>query len=274
MITTSLDDLRGARCDICIVGAGPVGISLALELSRLGRAILLVESSGTRVSDDVQRLATAKIDNPQHHVSMDVAVQRRLGGASNLWGVRCVAMEPIDFTPRSGVPGSGWPINTADVSPYMRAACDYLGCGEPVFQDPLSGLTTKDMAFEFDRLERWSARPRIAKVFLRGCATNQRLIYVCGPPLSAETKSRIEEFAVSSSAIRRARRSLSHRAVWCWQQEVWKIPVCYWPCNANGPIVLAARMARLGGTTWEIFMAPLRRWSFILRPLTRAWITT
>jgi choline dehydrogenase-like flavoprotein len=167
MITQTLDGLDGSQCDICVVGAGPVGISLALELSRLGRSVLLLESGGSRVSPKAQSLADADIANPAHHVAMDIAVQRRLGGASNLWGGRCVAMEALDFQPRSAIPESGWPIGPSDVEPYLRAACDYVGSGEPVFRDPIPGLTVANTDFEFDRLERWSDRPRLGAAHLR-----------------------------------------------------------------------------------------------------------
>jgi choline dehydrogenase-like flavoprotein len=162
MIATRLDDLAGEERDVCVIGAGTIGIPLALELERLGRSVLLLESGGTRVSANAQRLADADIANPDHHVAMDIAVQRRLGGASNLWGGRCVVMEEIDFTSRPFIPHSGWPITLADVMPYYRAACDYLGCGEPVFDEPIADLAISDRDFLFSRLERWSARPRVA----------------------------------------------------------------------------------------------------------------
>src|SRR3954447_24117357 len=97
MIATGLLGLDGSSQDVCVIGAGPVGISLALELAEHGRSVLLLESGGTRASADAQRLSDAEIANGKVHVPMDIAVQRSLGGASNLWGGRCVSFEPIDF---------------------------------------------------------------------------------------------------------------------------------------------------------------------------------
>ncbi|HSZ89497.1 MAG TPA: FAD-dependent oxidoreductase [Acetobacteraceae bacterium] len=167
MISTRLDDLDRMQHDVCVVGAGPVGIVLALELARLGRSVLLLESGGMHDSKDAQRLADAAIVNPHSHVAMDIAVARRLGGASNLWGGRCVAMEDFDFTERAAVPHSGWPIGPADVAPYLPAACDYLGCGPPEFEDPVPDLTVANDDFRFVRLERWSKTPRIGALYAR-----------------------------------------------------------------------------------------------------------
>ncbi|HEY6432126.1 MAG TPA: hypothetical protein VIZ17_09085, partial [Acetobacteraceae bacterium] len=162
MITDGLAGLEGSAPDICIIGAGPVGISLALELARLGRPALVLESGATRPDQATQQLAEASIAVPRHHVPMALAVHRGLGGASNLWGGRCVPMEPIDFEPRPAVLDSSWPIGMADVASYLRDACNYLGCGEAVFEAPLPGVPTDNPDFRFDRLERWSRRPRLA----------------------------------------------------------------------------------------------------------------
>ncbi len=167
MITTGLDNLSDAQQDVCVIGAGTIGISLALELERLGCSVLLLESGGIRYSAEAQTLSDAEIANPAHHVAMAIAVQRRLGGASNLWGGRCVAMEESDFAARPFIPHSGWPISLADVAPYYASACKYLGCGVPEFDDPVRDLSTGDDDFLFSRLERWSARPRLAATYER-----------------------------------------------------------------------------------------------------------
>jgi hypothetical protein len=76
-------------------------------------------------------------------------------------------MEDFDFSARAAVPLSGWPIGPADVAPYRPAACDYLGCGPPEFEDPLPGLAVANDDFRFARLERWSKTPRTGAVYAR-----------------------------------------------------------------------------------------------------------
>ena len=92
MMTMGLQGLDGSIQDICVVGAGPVGIALALELARRGRSVLLLESGDSRRTLDAQLLSDAEIADTRVHVPMDLAVHRGLGGASNLWGGRCVAL--------------------------------------------------------------------------------------------------------------------------------------------------------------------------------------
>jgi choline dehydrogenase-like flavoprotein len=163
MITTGIDGLQDA--DICVIGAGPVGISLALELVRLGRSVLLLESGATGLTTAAQHLADAHIAVPKYHVPMNIAVQRSLGGTSNLWGGRCVPMDAMDFESRPAVPGAVWPITFADVEPDFAGACAYLGCGPAEFERPIDGLRIDDPDFRFDRLERWSQQPRLGKTY-------------------------------------------------------------------------------------------------------------
>jgi len=173
MIATGVDGLDGARHDICVVGAGPVGISLALELARLGRSVLLLESGEDGPNAEAQRLSDAAIADAKTHVAMDIAVQRSLGGTSNLWGGRCVPFEAIDFEARAAVPHSGWPIGIGDVAPHFAQACAHIGCGAAEFLRPLAGLP-ENADFAFDRIERWSLEPQFRKMYettLRNHAT-------------------------------------------------------------------------------------------------------
>lgn len=173
MITKGLQGLDRTSQDICVVGAGPVGISLALELARRGRSVLLLELGDARASEAALNLSDADILDPKVHVPMDVAVHRGLGGASNLWGGRCVAFEPIDFEQRAAIPHSGWPIGIRQVSDYLDQACGYIQCGEPVFSNTMPDVRCGDPDFSFDRLERWSRQPRFDVMYRKPLQVNQ-----------------------------------------------------------------------------------------------------
>jgi hypothetical protein len=153
--------------DVCVIGAGPVGIALALELSRLGKTVLLLESGAAGARKDLQLLSDANIADPSQHVPMEMAVQRRLGGTSNLWGGRCVPMDALDFEARPLLNLSGWPIKAKDLAPFLPAACDYLGCGEAVFSSAIPTPRNVSADFRIDHLERWSSRPNIRTTYLR-----------------------------------------------------------------------------------------------------------
>ncbi|TGE02594.1 GMC oxidoreductase [Methylobacterium nonmethylotrophicum] len=158
MISDHCEGIETGRHDVCIIGAGPAGLSLALELRRLGLSALILESGGARPEPSAQDLSGADLADPARHDDMSIAVARRLGGTSNLWGGRCLPFDPVDFRPRPGMPD--WPIGLADLAPFLPTACRFAACGEPVFEAPMAGVAVEDDAFSVTRLERWSGRPR------------------------------------------------------------------------------------------------------------------
>jgi hypothetical protein len=163
MILKSLTDVRADHFSDCVVGAGPVGLTLALELARLGRRVLVLESGGTASEPQTQALSDADLAEPGTHDDMRIAVARRLGGTSNLWGGRCVPYDAIDFDDRPGVLASPWPIGIADIAPYYPAACNYACCGDPAFRSPIPKVQVADDRFTCDTIERWSNKPRFQR---------------------------------------------------------------------------------------------------------------
>lgn len=149
--------------DCCVVGAGPIGLVLAMEAAESGMRVLLVEEgdrhSGKRDIAPRARQTTVIVD-PARHAPPVLTTRRGIGGTSWLWGGRCVAFEPEDFESRDHVPLSGWPIRYEDVAPFYAAAARRLDCGEPVFRSAepdWSGLTDVTMS----NLERWSRQPKL-----------------------------------------------------------------------------------------------------------------
>jgi choline dehydrogenase-like flavoprotein len=118
--------------ELLIVGAGPVGIVLALELADR-QPVLLVDSGTWRRDSAVQALADLAPGSDRYHVSMNRATQRRIGGASNLWGGRCVPYDPVDFDVRAVAPDVEWPLTYDDIANYHQRACDWCACGDAVF---------------------------------------------------------------------------------------------------------------------------------------------
>ncbi|HWK75033.1 MAG TPA: GMC family oxidoreductase [Povalibacter sp.] len=120
--------------DLCIVGAGPAGITLGCELRGKGCDVVILESGGLQVEPDSQALAVGEISGIGH-VPLETARLRAFGGASGLWGGWCRPFDEIDFEERPWVPHSGWPIKRADLDPYYAQAQKICELG-PFDYDP------------------------------------------------------------------------------------------------------------------------------------------
>lgn len=117
--------------DVCIVGSGPAGISLALEFAGHDIQVCLLESGGLEVSQPAQSLSEGKtIGDP--FLSPQLTRHRQFGGNSNIWaikignskmGVRYAPLDEIDFEHRPEIPHySGWPFPKAHLDPFYARA--------------------------------------------------------------------------------------------------------------------------------------------------------
>ena len=122
--------------DICIIGAGPAGISLAREFDNQPFRVILLESG--RLKRNRAGQALYKGENiGLHYEDLDQARSRYFGGSSNCWGGFCRPLDAQDFEARDWVPNSGWPIKQADLMAYYQRAHALLQLG-PFDYDPRS----------------------------------------------------------------------------------------------------------------------------------------
>ncbi|MEQ9061881.1 MAG: GMC family oxidoreductase [Gammaproteobacteria bacterium] len=122
-------------CDVAIVGGGAAGITLARHLAGHGLEVCLAESGGCDFEAATQALAAGP-DLGDPYYPLEDSRLRFLGGTTNIWGGRCARFEALDFAPRPWVPGSGWPLELADLEPYYaRAAADFALAASAVAAD-------------------------------------------------------------------------------------------------------------------------------------------
>lgn len=118
------------ECDICIVGGGAAGITLALELANAGRRICLLESGGPKYELRTQGLYGGEI-------SGDLRTELRetrlacLGGSTHVWAGWCRPLDPCDFETRDWIEGSGWPFGASELRPFYARAHEMCGLGDP-----------------------------------------------------------------------------------------------------------------------------------------------
>lgn len=116
-----------ADCDVCIVGSGPAGSTIARELSRTRLRVTLLESGGFERDPDTDALNEIENVGRARVVDQWAVRNRIVGGSSHTWGGRCAAFDAIDFEKRPWIPSSGWPFSLSDLAPYLDRSAPYLG---------------------------------------------------------------------------------------------------------------------------------------------------
>ena len=117
------------RCDVCIIGSGPAGMTIARELSGTPIRVTLLESGGTERQHQSDVLN--EVENVGWPREMDQwAVRNRIvGGSSATWKARCSAFNEIDMEQRDWIPYSGWPFKAEDLASYTERSAPHLGLG-------------------------------------------------------------------------------------------------------------------------------------------------
>jgi len=114
--------------DICIVGAGAAGISMALEWEGSPHKVILLEGGGFEYDPKIQDLYAGKTTGQPYYPLMSCRLHY-FGGTTGHWAGYCSPLHTIDFDKRSWVEHSGWPITRADMDPYYKRAHEKLELG-------------------------------------------------------------------------------------------------------------------------------------------------
>ena len=132
----SFPDGHALECDLCIVGGGAAGISIAREFAGSTLKLCLLESAA-EYHEPSQLLYDADQRPPKRARSIEDGVHygaeaihsrlRYFGGSTNHWGGYCVPLSPYDLEQRDWIPESGWPLDWAELSrfyPRAQALCE------------------------------------------------------------------------------------------------------------------------------------------------------
>lgn len=117
-------DINFESYDVIIVGSGPAGSTVAIQLSQQGKRTLIIETGSTEYDDTVQTDFSTIYG--RGHLSGSHWTQhwvRALGGTSMVWGGWCAPMTDRNLT--------NWPIARADLDPW------YLKAAQILRRDPL-----------------------------------------------------------------------------------------------------------------------------------------
>lgn len=237
-----LPDGGRLSADLCIVGAGAAGISMALELANSSVDVLVLESGGLKPEKATQDLYAGAVADERLHSPPDRYRQRRFGGTTTIWGGRCMPLDSIDFEYRDFMPNSGWPIDRDSLMPFYPKANRLCEAGDfsytlaEAFQRPLRPMIEgfESPHFTTDTLERFSCptdfgcryRSRLrdarnVRVLLHGNVTLIQLDPAGGRvqsltvrTLSGKTmQARAKQFVLATGGLEIARLLLASRDV-------------------------------------------------------------
>jgi len=125
--------------DVCVVGAGAAGITLARSLAGRGRRIVVLESGGLDFDEVTQGLYEGRIIG---HSFTPLAVDRLryLGGTTNHWAGECEPFHADDF--------DDWPFGRDSLDRYYREAQEICQLG-PFTYDPSDWQTDRARPLKF-----------------------------------------------------------------------------------------------------------------------------
>jgi choline dehydrogenase-like flavoprotein len=126
---SNLDDDISIDADLCIIGAGPAGITIAREFIGTGVRVCLLESGGEEPEEETQDLCVGEnVGRP--YFDLDTVRIRTLGGTTFHWEGQCAPLTSTQFEARDWVPHSGWPISRSEIDPYYIRAHDLCELGD------------------------------------------------------------------------------------------------------------------------------------------------
>ena len=128
---TDAERLRdGARLetDLCIIGTGPAGITVARELQDDRIDVLLLESGGWNAEDWPQSLNEGAVRGDVY-AGLRSTRHRQIGGTTALWNTPGEHGRNAKYVPLDPADLDAWPIRWADLLPFYEQAQRLAGLG-------------------------------------------------------------------------------------------------------------------------------------------------
>ncbi len=174
----NLNDLPSQRfqCDICVVGTGAAGLTLASGLLKSRASVLFLESGGFEIERESSDLNRCEISD-LHFVGHRLGRSRVIGGSTRCWTGQLLPLDADDFEKRSWIPQSGWPFGHFELERYYKKALNLLGVDDLNFDsDLLELLNVHDQPFDKEGFRfyfsKYSPHPDLRNLFLSDIAAS------------------------------------------------------------------------------------------------------
>ena len=118
--------------DICIIGSGPAGLTLARALSESGLTVVIVESgpaiprppTGNEIPEFTRR----------EYKGATAGRSFGLGGTSALWGGQLLPIRPDEMRARAVHDGAAWPIDHEEIAQHFGLIESWTGVASGAFE--------------------------------------------------------------------------------------------------------------------------------------------
>src|SRR4030095_10138075 len=104
-----LADGTTLQADLCIVGAGAAGLTLAQAFADTPHTVVLLAARGDTADAGARSIYRVEAETAPR-LGVDPTRQWYLGGSTNHWAGNCRPLDEADFQPRDWIPRSGWPL--------------------------------------------------------------------------------------------------------------------------------------------------------------------
>jgi choline dehydrogenase-like flavoprotein len=162
--------------DICVIGAGTAGLVLVRELLNSGYTAVVLESGGTTVEEQTQKLYDCTVAGLPHRGYLQGRF-RTLGGTSTRWGGQLLPLTALDIDRRQWIDAVAWPITYADLQDYYQRVEDLFGVDRyPYESGALNRWPAQGTEFDANhftaRYAKWPpfARRNLARLVGKDCA--------------------------------------------------------------------------------------------------------
>jgi len=115
------------EADVCIVGSGPAGLTIASDFADSQHEVVVLEAGGFDYDPNSQEIYAGTVTGRDYPVA--TSRLRVFGGTSGHWTGQCAPIPQRHFSSRPGMPEVSWPITFDEIRKYYRKANQLLQLG-------------------------------------------------------------------------------------------------------------------------------------------------